>query len=124
VLLVEDNRLLRWCVSCGLRRGGYEVVEPENVKDALREENCQPVNVLVTDYRLASGLNGYDVLCRVREKNPKIGSILISAEADPEAKLEAYGAGFDFVFAKPFHLSEVVAAVAALLSERSSQPAS
>jgi DNA-binding response OmpR family regulator len=84
----------------------------------------ETISVLVTDLRLASGLSGFDVLSRLRQKNPKIGSVLISAEADPESNLRAYGAGFDFVFAKPFHLSEVVAAVAALISEKEGQSVS
>ncbi len=114
VLLVEDNRLLRWCVCSELHRGGCAVVAPETVEEVMRLDPAQPVNVLVTDCRLADGHNGFEVLACVRERYPKIGSILISADADPQLATRARAAGFDLVIEKPCRVEEIVGAVRAL----------
>lgn len=116
VLLVEDNRLLRWCVCSELHRGGCAVVAPETVDEVMQLDPAQPVNVLVTDCRLADGHDGFEVLACVRERYPKICAILISAEADPQLASRARAAGFDVVIEKPCRVAEIVGAVRALTS--------
>lgn len=114
VLLVEDNRLLRWCVCSELHRGGCAVVAPETVEEVMRLDPAQTVNVLVTDCRLADGHDGFEVLACVRARYPKIGSILISANADPQLATRARTAGFDVVIEKPCRVEEIVGAVRSL----------
>ena len=121
VLLVEDNRLLRWCVCSELHRGGCAVVAPETVEDVMRLDPTQPVNVLVTDCRLADGHDGFEVLACVRARYPKIGSILISANADPQLATRARAAGFDVVIEKPCRVEEIVGAVRALTGGSSAE---
>ena len=114
VLLVEDNRLLRWCVCSELHRGGCAVMAPETVDEVMRLDPAQPVNVLVTDCRLADGHNGFEVLATLRARYPEICAILISAEADPQLAARAHTAGFDVVIEKPCRVEEIVGAVRAL----------
>ena len=121
VLLVEDNRLLRWCVCSELHRGGCAVVAPEPVDEVMRLDPAQTVNVLVTDCRLADGHNGFEVLACVRERYPEICAILISAEADPQLAVRARNAGFDVVIEKPCRVAEIVGAVRALTSATSAE---
>ena len=121
VLLVEDNRLLRWCVCSELHCGGCAVVAPETVDEVMRLDPAQTVNVLVTDCRLADGHNGFEVLARVRERYPEICAILISAEADPQLAVRARDAGFDVVIEKPCRVAEIVGAVRALTSATSTE---
>jgi DNA-binding NtrC family response regulator len=121
VLLVEDNRLLRWCVCSELHRGGCAVMAPETVDEVLRLDPAKPVNVLVTDCRLADGHNGFEVLAKLRERYPEICAILISAEADPLLAIRARNAGFDVVIEKPCRVEEIVGAVRALTGERAAE---
>lgn len=118
VLLVEDNKLLRWCVCSELHRGGCAVMAPETVDEVMRLDPAQPVNVLVTDCRLADGHNGFEVLATLRQRYPKICAILISAESDPQLAMRARKAGFDVVIEKPCRVEEIVGAVRALTGER------
>ncbi len=114
VLLVEDNRLLRWCVCKELDRSGCAVLAVETVEEALRLDSEQPVNVLVTDCRLSEGHDGFEVLAYVRARYPHISSILISAEADPQLASRARNAGFNYVIEKPCPVEEIVGAIRAL----------
>jgi two-component system nitrogen regulation response regulator GlnG len=114
VLLVEDNRLLRWCVCSGLTQHGFQVLAPETVEEVIGKPLDPPPAVLITDWRLSAGHDGFDVLQRVRRQYPGIGSVLISAEADDQLSRRAHSAGFDFVIEKPCPVAEIVEAVSKL----------
>src|SRR5574337_2152110 len=111
VLLVEDNQLLRWCVTCSLQKEGCSVAAANSVEEALRLATVSAFDVLITDWRLADGHNGLEVLARVRENCPRTLAILISAEAGAELADRARTSGFDVVLEKPFPAAEIVNAV-------------
>ncbi len=129
VLLVEDNRLLRWWMSNSLEREGYFVATSNSAEEALRLAASFPFDILITDWRLSDGRTGLEILARVRETCPGTLAVLISAEADSPGQgtagdLEdsqaregntlaerARASGFDLVIQKPFPVAEIVGAV-------------
>lgn len=113
ILLIEDNRLLRWWMTRSLTREGYLVVAPPTVDEGLRLGTAYPFDILVSDWRLPDGHDGLEVLTAVRQVFPQIASILISAEADSELTERALDAGFDRVMRKPLEVSEIVGAIQA-----------
>jgi len=113
ILLIEDNRLLRWWMTKSLTQEGFLVVAPPTVDEALRLGTAYPFDVLVSDWRLPDGHDGMEVLTAVRRAFPRIASILISAEADAELTERALDAGFDRVMQKPLEVSEIVGAIQA-----------
>ncbi len=116
VLLVEDNQLLRWWMTCSLQREGFTVVAPASVEEAMSAASKTPYDVLITDWRLAEDHNGFEVLARVREKSPPALAILISAEAFRDLPERARALGFDLIIEKPFPVAEIVGAVRNLAS--------
>ena len=114
ILLIEDNRLLRWWLSRGLTKAGFVVVAPPSVDEGLRLGTSYPFDVLVSDWRLPEGHDGLEVLAAVRSAFPLIPSILISSEADEELSRRGLGAGFDHVMQKPTDVSEIVGAIQAV----------
>lgn len=111
VLLVEDNRLLRWWMTMSLQREGFRVVAPETVDEAISIASVTTFDTLITDWRLAQGRDGLEILNRVRERFPGTLAILISAEADAELSARAQAGGFHRVIKKPFSAAEIVGAV-------------
>lgn len=111
VLLVEDNQLLRWWMSCTLQREGFLVIAPVTVEESMSVAGTTPFDVLITDWRLAEDHNGFEVLSRVREKSPSALAILISAEASNDLPERARALGFDLIIEKPFPVAEIVGAV-------------
>ena len=111
ILLIEDNRLVRWWMLKTLTREGYLVVAPPSVDEALKLATSYRFDVLVSDWRLPDGHDGLKVLTTVRQAFPQIVSILISAEADAELTERALGAGFDRVIQKPLEMSQIVEAI-------------
>jgi CheY-like chemotaxis protein len=113
ILLIEDNQLLRWCMTKNLTREGFLVVAPDTVEEALSTGTQFPFDVLLIDWRLPDGHTGCEVLAAVRQVFPHTPSILISAEADNELAARAIAAGFDRVLQKPAAISEIVSAIQA-----------
>ena len=111
VLVVEDNRLLRWWMASSLEHSGFLVAAPETVDEALAVSDSSAVDILVTDWNLGESRDGFDVLSHARKTSPQLFAILISAEADGELELRAHQAGFDVVIQKPFPVAEITGAV-------------
>ena len=111
LLLVEDNRLLRWWMTSSLEHAGFVVAAPETLTEALQICDSCKVDLLVTDWHLRAEGDGFEVLARARRRSPQVFAILISAEADLELGQAARKAGFDLVIQKPFPVAEIVGAV-------------
>jgi CheY-like chemotaxis protein len=111
VLLVEDNSLLRWWMTSSLSNEGFRVAAPKSVEEAISLAGVQPFDVLITDWRLAEGHDGLEVLNRARRKDPSTVAVLVSAEAEEDFSERAKELGFDLVIEKPFGVADIVAAV-------------
>jgi len=111
ILLVEDNRLLRWWMTSSLQYEGWKVTAPQSAQEAVEIAGSRPFDVVITDWRLAEGNLGCEILARVRQRFPRTLAILISAEADSEFANQARACGFDLVIEKPFPVAEIVGAV-------------
>jgi two-component system OmpR family response regulator len=111
ILLVEDNRLLRWWMTCSLQYEGWVVSAPQSPNEAIALAGAKSFDVVITDWRLPEGHFGCEILARVREKSPRTLAILISAESGGEFTDQARACGFDLVIEKPFPVAEIVGAV-------------
>lgn len=113
ILLAEDNHLLRWWMQGSLEREGFFVVAPASAEEALRVARVYPFDVLITDWQLEAGCDGFDILRAMRQSDgatPAL-AVLISANADEALVTRGRAAGFDLVIRKPFPVADVVAAV-------------
>jgi two-component system, response regulator PdtaR len=114
VLVVEDEILIRLMVADALRAQGINVIEASNGDEALRVlQSSLPVELLLTDIRMPSALDGLALAHAARATRP--GLKLIVASSQPGAQ-EAAGLA-DAFFAKPFDLKAIVERVKSLLSE-------
>jgi len=111
VLVVEDNRLLRWWMTSSLEQAGFVVEAPETFSEALHICDTSAIEMLVTDWHLREQGDGFEVLAHARRHSPQVFAVLISAEADAELTGAARNAGFDVVIQKPFPVAEIVGAV-------------
>lgn len=105
ILLIEDNQTMREGMSLILRKQGLEVVETDNGNSAMELLQKQPVTLVVTDYKM-QGIDGLEVLKRVKRLSPATEVILITAYGTIELAVEAMQHGaLDFI-TKPFSHKE------------------
>ena len=113
ILVVDDEQLIRWSLVERLRAEGYEAVEAENGAQAL-EKVHDGVDLVLLDYKLPD-TDGVSVLRRIKEHDPDILVILLTAYATVETAVEAMKIGAYHFANKPFNLDDVARTVAQAL---------
>jgi two-component system response regulator AtoC len=111
VLVVDDERLIRWSLTSRLAQEDYRVLEAETAAEAL-ERHREGVDLILLDYRLPDS-DGLTVLKKVKDADPDTLVILLTAHSSVEIAVEAMKHGAYHYANKPFDVDEV-----ALLVER------
>ncbi len=114
VLLVEDDAAVRLVLERGLKRQGVSVEAVDGGEAALvrlRDASAPTIDVIVSDVMMP-GMDGVEMIARVRDFRPDVGIVLMSGFAEPPLHREADRQGVRFL-AKPFATSELVAMIAA-----------
>jgi two-component system, NtrC family, response regulator AtoC len=106
ILIVDDERMIRWTLKEALRGWGYEPIEAGTVAGALASfESERPAAVLL-DVNLPDG-SGLDVLKEVKTRQPNAVVIMITGNLLVEDTITALrGGAYDFI-GKPLNLNEL-----------------
>jgi two-component system, NtrC family, response regulator AtoC len=110
VLVVDDDFSIRTLLRTLLTRAGHIVIEAEDGQAAIDQLATQSVDVVVTDLMMPRA-DGFEVLRRSRELQPKTPVIMLTAEGSIRDCVQAMRAGAFNFLTKPFHprdLQEIV----------------
>lgn len=109
VLVVDDELLIRWSLSEGLAKAGFEVVEAEDARGALARfaPGADALDAVILDLRLPDSAD-LGVLRRIRELAPDVPVIMMTAYGTAETTEDALGLGAWHVVSKPFDVHRVV----------------
>jgi DNA-binding response OmpR family regulator len=125
VLLVEDEEHLAAGIRFNLELDGYEV---ETIADGLRALDRlvatpdgappgPPIDLVVLDVMLP-GLDGFQIVERMRQAGNYTAVLMLTAKGLPEDVVEGLEAGADDYLAKPFDLPVLLARVKGLIRRR------
>ncbi|AHC25676.1 MULTISPECIES: response regulator transcription factor [Mycobacteriaceae] len=114
VLIVEDEPRLSSTLAIGLRAEGFVVVEAANGVDGLWQATENDFDVVVLDIMLP-GLNGYEVLRRMRAKSVWTPVLMLTAKDGEYDQTDAFDLGADDYLTKPFSFIVLVARLKALV---------
>jgi DNA-binding NtrC family response regulator len=118
VLVVDDDAAFRLILSGELERLGYQVVAVATGESALKEVIRLNPDVVLLDLRLP-GLNGLEVMKRIREINPASEVIMLTGHGSIDTAIESIRIGaFDYVV-KPCPLDELQIRIQRALERRS-----
>jgi two-component system OmpR family response regulator len=114
LLLAEDDALLADALITQLRGAGFEVQHAPNgaVADFLLER--EPHDIAVLDLGLPM-LDGLAVLHKVRQSQPDLPVLLLTARDSLDDRVAGLQAGADDYVTKPFDFPELLARLQALL---------
>ena len=110
ILVVDDERFFREAIREALEGAGLECITAANGPEALEFAKEGDFGVVVLDIQLP-GIDGIEVLRRLREHHPALRVVILSAHTDQEIVLEALRLGASDYLAKPLHDEELVLAV-------------
>jgi DNA-binding NtrC family response regulator len=105
VLVVDDEPLIRWSLTSRLNEEGYRVLEAATAAEAL-ERSRENVDLVLLDYRLPDG-DGLTVLKQLKQTDPDILVILLTAHSSVDLAVEAMKEGAYHYANKPFNLDEI-----------------
>src|SRR3954452_18977777 len=111
-LVVDDDETIRAVVRRLVELAGGSGVEAASGEDALRALYAERPDIVVLDIDLATALDGWEVLERIRQL-ADVPVVMLSAHDDELEKVRALQAGADDYVTKPFGPQELLARVQA-----------
>jgi len=116
ILIVEDEKPIRDMIAFGLRRGGFDVREAEDVGAARASIADRRPDLVLIDWMLPdmSGLELTRSLKRDKE-TAEVPVIMLTARADEQDKVLGLEGGADDYVTKPFSPRELLARINAVL---------
>ncbi len=116
VLVVDDEKSVRDSLKMILEYERYDVQYAENGEQALKAVQSSHLDVVLLDVKMA-GMDGIEVLQRVRERKPDLPVIMISGHGTIETAVEATKLGaFDFL-PKPLDRDKLLVTVRNALNQ-------
>lgn len=116
LLLVEDEAFLSAAIAKGLRKHGYAVDCACDGEEALELYSVNEYDLMILDLNLP-GLDGMEVLCRIRERDSGLRVLILSARSSVPDKIAGLDGGSNDYLTKPFDFAELEARIRALLRQ-------
>ena len=114
ILVVDDEDVLAEMVSMALRYEGWTVSTAADGASAIAAARDARPDAVVLDVMLPD-MSGLDVLRKLREHNPQLPVLLLTAKDALEDRIAGLTAGGDDYVTKPFSIEEVVLRLRSLL---------
>ena len=114
ILVVEDERLLCDGIAEDLELEKYTVDRCYDGADAHERLFVEPYDLVILDLNLP-GMDGLELLRRIRSERPELRVLILSARAQLSDKVAGLDLGADDYLTKPFDLEELEARVRTLL---------
>jgi DNA-binding NtrC family response regulator len=110
VLIVDDEKLVRWSLRQKCQEWGYKVSEAESGTEGLRVARQENPDLVLLDVRLQD-MNGLEVLQKLKQAGDARAIIMITADPQLEdVKLALKQGAYDFI-GKPIDYDELRVAV-------------
>lgn len=121
ILVIEDDPSVRSLLERGLAYEGYLTEAAEDGESGLEAARDRPADLIVLDVMLP-GIDGLEVLRRLRQVDEDLPVILLTARDKPEHQVEGLEAGADDYVTKPFSFDVLLARVRIQLRRRGRTP--
>lgn len=110
VLVVDDEENIRFLVESGLELAGLATVSAVDGRAALAAVSEHRPDLIVLDVMMP-GLDGFEVLQRLRDAGIRTPIIFLTARDSTEDRVRGLRDGGDDYMVKPFAIAELVARV-------------
>ncbi len=114
ILIVEDEFAVARGIQFALQQEGYEVLVARSGEEGLEIAMSQAPDLVVLDVRLP-GMDGFEVLRRLRATGSKAPVLVLTARDDEVDKVIGLELGADDYLTKPFGLRELMSRIKALI---------
>jgi two-component system response regulator (stage 0 sporulation protein F) len=106
ILIVDDQYGIRVLLEEVFRKEGYATFQAANGNQALRITKDKSPELVILDMKIP-GMDGLEILKRLKELNAAIQVIMITAYGELDLIEEAKSLGALTYFTKPFDIDEI-----------------
>jgi two-component system, response regulator, stage 0 sporulation protein F len=117
LLIVDDDDTVRASLGDALRMDGLRVSEAADGQEALDRLAGDAVDLVLSDVRMP-GLDGLELLRRLRERAPAVEVVLMTAYDDPPVLAAAARCGARGFLVKPLDLGNLRDLINQLIADR------
>jgi DNA-binding NtrC family response regulator len=109
IFVVDDERIVRVTIADDLKDAGYDVREFSSANAALQHlrETDPNVDIIITDLKMP-GMDGLEFLAKIKQINPDIFVLLMTAHGSIQTAVEAMKLGAYDYLSKPFNVDELL----------------
>src|SRR5512134_1276496 len=106
ILVVDDERMIRWSIQQALAKDGHAVATVESGEEAVAQAADEMPDLVFLDITLP-GIDGIEVLRRLKALDPSVTVVMVTATEDVKTAVEAMRLGaYDYVN-KPFDIDRL-----------------
>lgn len=118
VLIVDDEETLTWSLAKTLvhDRETYEVTTANDGETALKILRQQTFDLVILDIRMP-GINGLDLLVKIKQDTPATKVIIMTAYGSTDIRAKAKARGSLFYIEKPFEIDQLRSLILKALRE-------
>ena len=106
-LIVDDEPDILRVLSMSLRADGYEVVAAENGSEGLAAFEKEKPDIVITDIKMP-GMDGFEVLDRIKGQSPATEVIVITGHGDMELAIRSLKNDATDFITKPVDLADLL----------------
>lgn len=106
ILIVEDEPKMRRLLEISLGEEGHTIHTAHDAETGLKCFQREEIDLVLTDLKLP-GMNGLDFLREVKQWNPSVPIVVMTAFGSVETAVEAMKAGASDYVLKPFAMAEM-----------------
>ncbi len=115
VIVIDDEKIVGQMIKAAMEPDRYEVEAFLNAEPAFARLKEEKFDVVITDLKM-KGIDGMEVLRRLKTSYPEIKVIMITAFASLDSAVEAMKSKVDGFFAKPVKIKDLKECIQTLLS--------
>ena len=106
ILVVDDERMIRWSIQQALAKDGHSVATVETGEEAVAQATDEMPDLVFLDITLP-GIDGIEVLRRLKAHDPDVSVVMVTATDDLKTAIEAMRLGACDYISKPFDLDRL-----------------
>lgn len=113
ILVIDDDLRYRDLLELSLRQAGYRVTSAGSGEDGLRKLKSMTPDLVLLNLVLPD-IDGFEV-CRQIRRRSWVPVVIVTGHAEGDFEIRGLELGADDYVTKPFHVSEILARVSAIL---------
>jgi len=106
ILIIEDEKLIRWSLEKYLSTRGYKVFSAESGEEGIKVFEQQDPEIIFTDNKLPN-MQGLEVICKIKSMDEDTAIVFMTAFGSIDTAVNAMKAGASEYINKPFSFEEV-----------------